>query len=67
MCGVNLTSFGCEEKILSKEHIVQWSQAEPCGALWSYVEPSGVKQRQVEPRYSALLTSLSARARATSV
>ena len=25
MCGVNLTSFGCEEKILSKEHIVQWA------------------------------------------
>ena len=38
MCGVNLTSFGCEEKILSKEHIVQWSKAEPYGALWSYVE-----------------------------
>ena len=25
MCGVNFTLFGCEEKILSKEHIVHCS------------------------------------------
>ena len=25
MCGVNFTLFGCEEKILSNVHIVQWT------------------------------------------
>ena len=29
MCGVNFTLFGCEEKILSNVHIVQWSGRHP--------------------------------------
>ena len=28
MCGVNFTLFGCEEKILSNVHIVQWRKVE---------------------------------------
>ena len=47
MCGVNLTLFGCEEKILSKEHIVQWSPEEPSWAKWSPVESSWAKLSQV--------------------
>ena len=58
MCGVNLIAFGCEEKILSKEHIVHCQR--PNGrfpgrldhllgrcrryrAKWSQMEPNGAK------------------------